>query len=291
MRIERDAQSGSIKSALCFIRVDKANNMLLWTRPCWSALGLPQALHSNLSSSNSFVSNSSSATSAGFGAQRGSATSSNYHLQHGGHLLGATAMSESLEAMLHSRYCLGLESAYDGFDEGFVEFSVLKEMRFGPGLFSSPLDNCDANELYNVTRRMNLEREKLTPDSLLTVVYGCSFSSFHTATFVFPPHMARIWSYSITKLMRGLQLQRRLVDRRMVWLKQQYVRLFYTYRATPSAANVVRIFGGRRWSLTGVTFGPPAYNNHPSNGKRARNASPTQRGNYLFFELLSFISV
>lgn len=276
LRVDRDPQSGAVKHALCFLRVDKANNMLQWTRPSWSTTGLAQALHSNLSSSNSFVS-SSSAGSAVYGAPRGSAASP-MSLPHG-HLLSATSMSEAIESMIYTRHCLGLESAYDGYDEGFIEFAVLKEMRFGPGLFSSALDTCDANDLFNMFKRMNFEKEKLTHDAFLTVVYGCSFSTFHTVTFLFPPHIARIWNYAITKLMRGLQLQRRLVDHRMAWLKQQYVRLFYTYRALPCAANVVRIFGGRRWSLTGVTFGPPAYSNHPSHsGKRGRSTPPTQRG-------------
>ncbi|KAF5302460.1 hypothetical protein FQR65_LT08550 [Abscondita terminalis] len=64
-----------------------------------------------------------------------------------------------------------------------------------------------------------------------------------------------IWFSGLSWLIHGLIRQESLSDRRLFWLREQYMQLYHEdgYCCGPLAADAIRSFGGRDWSLAGVT--------------------------------------
>ena len=156
-------------------------------------------------------------------------------------------MMNTIESLIHHKYAVSNENTYDGFDEGLLELSTLKEIRFG--------NNYMGVDLNVICKRYLLRKEQLSVDKhCLTVVYGNALAENKIIVFIFPPGSARSWRRCLKQIMQGLIVQRSFIDRMMYWLKEQYTKLFYAFKHGPSAAPVVRIFGGRRWSVTGMNI-------------------------------------
>ncbi|KAL3280169.1 hypothetical protein HHI36_017669 [Cryptolaemus montrouzieri] len=64
----------------------------------------------------------------------------------------------------------------------------------------------------------------------------------------------RIWYSGLSWLIRGISRQLSLSDRRLLWLKDQYLQLYHEAGCIcgPLAADAIRSFGGRDWSLAGA---------------------------------------
>lgn len=239
IRYERESPGNSVRTALCYLRLDRSNNLLMWCKPCWSPItgvGMSAREVSRTSSSSSYASSSSSVAGGG-------------HVGQGvGAPYSSASLLETMETLLHLRYGMCNELTYDNFDEGFIELSTLKEMRFAP--------NHLAVDLNVVAKRYAINKDALAIDRhCVNIVYGNTLPENKSLVFVFPPNVARFWRHGLKRVAHGLALQRNFTDRRMYWLKAQYVKLYYAFNHGPSAAPAVRIFGGRRWSVTGMNMG------------------------------------
>lgn len=63
-----------------------------------------------------------------------------------------------------------------------------------------------------------------------------------------------MWYAGLGWLIKGISRQLRLSDRRILWLKDQYLQLYYEDGCCcgPLAADAIRAFGGRDWSFATV---------------------------------------
>ncbi|KAJ8935902.1 hypothetical protein NQ318_016235 [Aromia moschata] len=88
----------------------------------------------------------------------------------------------------------------------------------------------------------------------LTILYGYGLSDNRLLYIVCPPVMCRVWFSGLCWLIRGLSRQTTLCDRRLLWLREQYTQLYHEdgYCCGPLAADAIRSFGGRDWSLAGM---------------------------------------
>lgn len=65
----------------------------------------------------------------------------------------------------------------------------------------------------------------------------------------------RVWYSGLCWIISALARQNNLSDRRLVWLREQYLQLYHEdgYCCGPLAADAIRSFGGRDWSIAGMT--------------------------------------
>lgn len=240
IRYEREGQANGARTALCYLRLDRSNHVLMWCKPCWSPItGVGMSVRGEVSRTSSSSSYASSSSSVAGGGHAGPGVGAPYT---------SAALMETMEQLLHVRYGLCNELTYDNFEEGFIELSTLKELRFTP--------NHLGLDVNLVAKRYSLNKDTLSVDRhCVSIVYGNSLPENRSLVFVFPPSVARFWRHGLRHVAQGLALQRNFADRRMYWLKAQYVKLYYAFNHGPSAAPAVRIFGGRRWSVTGMNMG------------------------------------
>ncbi|KAJ3664907.1 hypothetical protein Zmor_000441 [Zophobas morio] len=110
------------------------------------------------------------------------------------------------------------------------------------------------SELATVARRYGLTHEPGN-ECALTILYGYGLSDNRLLYIVCPSAICRVWFSGLCWLIRGLSRQSTLSDRRLLWLREQYMQLYHEdgYCCGPLAADAIRSFGGRDWSLAGMT--------------------------------------
>ena len=61
----------------------------------------------------------------------------------------------------------------------------------------------------------------------ISLVYGCNLSDNRVTVFVCPPHVARCWAKALQVILQAVRKQQNGDDRRLFWLKEQYLQLYY----------------------------------------------------------------
>ncbi|KAK4312307.1 hypothetical protein Pmani_016237, partial [Petrolisthes manimaculis] len=135
-------------------------------------------------------------------------------------------------------YSMTPELSGGTLEEGFVQMSCLKDVE--PGVR-------DAN-FSPIARRYGLEAA-LAAEQCVTLVYGAQLADNRLMVLVAPPAIASLWCQGLQVLVRA---QRRLAgvsDKRLWWLKEQYLKLYFEDEACacPKPAEAIKIFGGRNW--------------------------------------------
>ncbi|RZF45196.1 hypothetical protein LSTR_LSTR009967 [Laodelphax striatellus] len=148
------------------------------------------------------------------------------------------------------------ELASLGLEEGFLELSAIKEITLGGR------DREKDPDLANTLRRFALDKHP-TADCCLALVYGVNLSDNRVLFLLCPPTLCRMWYSGLSSVVRGLKRQLQMVDRRMLWLKEQYLQLYFEEGfCGPMTADAIRVFGGRDWANTANLSGmsPPDNN-------------------------------
>ncbi|CAF4506861.1 unnamed protein product, partial [Didymodactylos carnosus] len=72
--------------------------------------------------------------------------------------------------------------------------------------------------------------------------------------FISPKHCSQIWYSSIEKLLFQYRYHRLCSDRRIQWLKVQYLSLYYENERFqgPTPMEAVLVFGGRQWNSSSL---------------------------------------
>ena len=99
-------------------------------------------------------------------------------------------------------------------DEGYVDLAHVKELK------------CTENiEAFSEDIRVTAQRhfQGVIEPKALRLVYGSSTAENRILTFLCPPGVASIWLDILSKLTQNIRLE----DPRMVWLKDQYLFLYY----------------------------------------------------------------
>ncbi|KAJ8884100.1 hypothetical protein PR048_015957 [Dryococelus australis] len=206
-----DAEGGS-RTALVYVRLERSCATVTWGRPSWSGLR----------------------TGTG-----GSGSSPDYCLSANPEEHVAPAMTLKLSG--------GGEPAWVALEEGYLDLTVVKEIVMGGK------DREKDPDLLTACRRYGLERFSTT-DCCLALVYGANLSDNRVLFLLFPPSLCRyapsvllrcpcptlialcnagmalcyrMWYMGLCWVVRGLKRQLQLTDRRMIWLKEQYLQLYF----------------------------------------------------------------
>ncbi|KAF5272994.1 hypothetical protein FQA39_LY07643 [Lamprigera yunnana] len=216
--IEGPTPPGGPRGILQYLRLDRSSTTLTWVRPSWSGL-------------KTGYSNETDPFSTDFNL--------------------SFNPEETLAPGLLTKLALqgaGEQSIGSSLDDGFLDLLVVKEVHLGGR------DSEKEIELAAVSRRYGLTHEPGN-ECALTILYGYGLSDNRLLYIVCPPSICRIWFSGLSWLIHGLIRQESLCDRRLYWLREQYMQLYHEdgYCCGPLAADAIRAFGGRDWSLAGVT--------------------------------------
>ncbi len=135
--------------------------------------------------------------------------------------------STALSARYHSRL-----SIQEDTEEGFVDVLQIKDVTLGENT------NIDL-----ISRRHGLNHLSKSKNCV-TILVGGSLSENKTFDFVMSHAMARIWYKGLRRLVHVAHcLRRRHTDRRVQWLKEQYLHLYYESDALlgPTPAEAIRV--------------------------------------------------
>nr|XP_024217236.1 1-phosphatidylinositol 4,5-bisphosphate phosphodiesterase epsilon-1 [Halyomorpha halys] len=148
-------------------------------------------------------------------------------------------------------------------EEGYLDLTQVKEVVLGPR------DKERDDFLNNTLRRYSLDH--YSPNEVcLSLVYGANLSDNRVLYLLSPPTLSRLWYNGLCCVVRGLKKHLQSSDRRMFWLKEQYLQLFYEENCSmPVTVDAIRVFGGRDWASTGHITGISP----PDNGTLRRGAS------------------
>ncbi|XP_069756667.1 1-phosphatidylinositol 4,5-bisphosphate phosphodiesterase epsilon-1 isoform X2 [Narcine bancroftii] len=133
--------------------------------------------------------------------------------------------------------------ALNGLAEGFLDMSVVKAVYMGhPGIDLNTV--CIQNKLSHMT----LE------DNCITLLYGVHTTDNRLLHFVAPKYTAKMLHDGLQELVIAARKMKRFPDQRLQWLRKQYVSLYQEEGKFegPTLAQVIELFGGRRW-ITGNT--------------------------------------
>ncbi|VEN34527.1 unnamed protein product [Callosobruchus maculatus] len=206
------------RGSLLYLRLDRSSTTLTWVRPSWSGL-------------KSGTSSDSDPFSTDF----------NLSFNPEDTLAPGLLTKLALQAA-------GEQSTGTTLEDGFLDLMTVKEVHLGGR------DAEKDTEMAAIARRYGLNHT-LGNECGFTLLYGYGLSDNRLLYIVCPPVVCRVWFSGLCWLIKGLSRQQALCDRRLFWLREQYMQLYHEdgYCCGPLAADAIRSFGGRDWSLAGMT--------------------------------------
>ncbi|GFX94131.1 1-phosphatidylinositol 4,5-bisphosphate phosphodiesterase epsilon-1 [Trichonephila clavipes] len=130
--------------------------------------------------------------------------------------------------------------SYNSIEEGFLDLSSVKEVT---------MVTC---ELNNITKRHGIPDD--VEKACLRLHYGSSLSDNRYLELVAPSLVMKLWQKGIEFVIGELKKQKALSDRRISWLKEKYLYLYFEDLVCcgPTPADAIQVFGGRKWTLGSV---------------------------------------
>ncbi|XP_022238999.1 1-phosphatidylinositol 4,5-bisphosphate phosphodiesterase epsilon-1-like [Limulus polyphemus] len=156
------------------------------------------------------------------------------------------SLSANLEDMVSPGIVLKYEYAdviFNGLEEGYLELSHVKKITLGQR----------STDWTAISRRHGLD--DLPGDNCcLRLTFGMGLSDNRVVEFIAPALTLRVWQQGLLQLVALLKEQQRLSDRRIFWLKEQYLSLFLEGEAClgPTPPEAIKVFGGRKWTLNSL---------------------------------------
>ncbi|CAH0559692.1 unnamed protein product [Brassicogethes aeneus] len=225
-----DGSSNSLgpRGVLQYLRLDRSLTTLTWVRPSWSGLR------------------------AGNASDSCEPVLSDFNLNFNPEDTLAPGLLTKLALQSN-----GEQSTSSTLDDGFLDLCAVKEVQLGGR------DAEKEGELATMARRYGLGHGQGN-ECAISIVYGNNLCDNRLLYIVCPPAECRVWFSGLQWLVKGLSRQMSLCDRRLLWLREQYVQLYHEdgYCCGPLAADAIRVllqsFGGRDWSLAGMQQGQGA---------------------------------
>lgn len=237
------------------LRLERSHGTLTWNRTPWngSLAGLAGAGGiGGGGSSSGGGSNGSSGSGSGGGSSSGANDPSlfsnpdvdvtpglklKYGLGSGLLPPATTATTSGMGNASDGEVCGG------GVEEGFLDIAALKEVALScrEGEFISI-----ARRFGNVTYNLSLSLSIRSLPSFIipilitgvptlaeapwciSLIYGRNLSDNRVTVFLCSPHVARHWSAFFKVALQAVRKQLCLGDRRLFWLKEQYLQLYFT---------------------------------------------------------------
>ncbi|XP_055502569.1 1-phosphatidylinositol 4,5-bisphosphate phosphodiesterase epsilon-1 isoform X3 [Leucoraja erinacea] len=149
--------------------------------------------------------------------------------------------------------------ALNGLVEGFLDLSVVKAVYMGHS-------GVDLNTvcIQNKLSHMALE------DNCITLLYGVHTTDNRLLHFVAPKYTAKMVHDGLQELVTAVRKMKRFPDQRLQWLRKQYVSLYQEEGKFegPTLAQVIELFGGRRWITRNTATATLNRNTEKSNLQR-----------------------
>ncbi|XP_048465124.1 1-phosphatidylinositol 4,5-bisphosphate phosphodiesterase epsilon-1 [Rhincodon typus] len=149
--------------------------------------------------------------------------------------------------------------ALNGLVEGFLDMSAVKAVYMGhTGIDLNAV--CIQNKLCHMT----LE------DNCVTLLYGVHTTDNRLLHFVAPKYTAKMVHDGLQELMTAVRKMKKFPDQRLQWLRKQYVSLYQEEGKFegPTLAQVIELFGGRRWITRNTATATLNRNTEKSNLQR-----------------------
>ncbi|XP_051883212.1 1-phosphatidylinositol 4,5-bisphosphate phosphodiesterase epsilon-1 isoform X3 [Pristis pectinata] len=159
----------------------------------------------------------------------------------------------------NTKFQLYGQIALNGLVEGFLDMSVVKAVYMGhSGIDLNTV--CIQNKLSHMT----LE------DNCITLLYGVHTTDNRLLHFVAPKYTAKMVHDGLQELVTAVRKMKRFPDQRLQWLRKQYVSLYQEEGKFegPTLAQVIELFGGRRWITRNTATATLNKNTEKSNLQR-----------------------
>lgn len=135
------------------------------------------------------------------------------------------------------------EAAVFSLDEGFIDLMHLKDIVVGQ----------TTADLTNIARRHGLPDLTFLESNTCSIklLFGINLNDNRVTEFIAPRCIADIWVEGLRSVFFLIQQQKKLVDQRILWLKEKYLQLYYEdiMCVGPVPAEAIRVFGGRKWTI------------------------------------------
>ncbi|CAG5116825.1 unnamed protein product, partial [Candidula unifasciata] len=118
--------------------------------------------------------------------------------------------------ILYARYSSGSEDNYSSLEEGYLDVMHIKEVYLGD----------ESVDLSSIAKRHGLELSD-AEHKCITVVHGSCMSTNHKLWFIGPKGVTMAWYQGLCKLRVAAVKLKNQMDKRVQWLKQQYLQLYY----------------------------------------------------------------
>ncbi|GFN90736.1 phosphoinositide phospholipase c [Plakobranchus ocellatus] len=131
--------------------------------------------------------------------------------------------SDRSHASMHvlcARYSSVSEENYNSLEEGYLDVLNIKELYLGE----------EGVDLAAISKRHGLDAVTAADSAdhrCITIVHGSSMSVNHKLWFIGPPGVASAWYRGLQALRLAATRVRSQMDKRVLWLKQQYLQLYY----------------------------------------------------------------
>ena len=164
----------------------------------------------------------------GWSALRGGAATPDFVLH--------SAQNHAPLHVICARYSAGnTEENFNSVDEGYLDVLNIKEVY---------LDEELVHERVSLLKRYGQEYLDAEHLAAITIVHGNCMSANHRLCFVGPRRVTSAWHRGLCRLRCAAIHVKGQVDRRVSWLKQQYLQLYYDNEKcqgpTPAEALKVR---------------------------------------------------
>lgn len=132
------------------------------------------------------------------------------------------------------------EGQYTTLEEGSLDLCLVKEITIGSRNHEYDTELLAAGRRYGLTHI----------ESCVSLLYGTALNDNRVLCLMCPPMLCRVWYVCLNWIVKGIKRQQSLADRSMLWLKEQYIQLYYedAMCSEPLAADAIRVFGGRDWN-------------------------------------------
>ncbi|KAK0044969.1 1-phosphatidylinositol 4 5-bisphosphate phosphodiesterase epsilon-1-like isoform X1, partial [Biomphalaria pfeifferi] len=127
--------------------------------------------------------------------------------------------SDRFHSSLHvlcARYGGGSDDNFNSLEEGFLDVMNIKEVYLGD----------ESVDLAGICKRHGLETSESEP-KCITIVHGNCMSANHKQCFIGPKGVTGAWYQGLCRLKAAAGKLRQQMDKRILWLKQQYLQLYY----------------------------------------------------------------
>lgn len=206
-----------------FLKLERCNGSVTWCRPPWN-----DQRRGSVGSAGS-GSSSSDTTDGGGGGAGGGGVGSGLGMSS-----AVDAIEDTVSPGLRLKYANRTGESIAYTDEGFVELTHMKDLSL-------------VNELYSFPENVRLVLHKNFAGAMephtLRIVYGSSLADNRQVHFFCPPEIGSKWFQVLPKLSTGIKAE----DPRMVWLKDQYLFLYYQDDLCmgPLAADAIKVSRNR----------------------------------------------